>query len=94
MGEQSELLWILSKKMWEWKAANKVHNFGINPFPHVTVVHCAYILGYADTTDMVNNWTPRSSQLIKQMLGKHGLTIYKALLAKANDREEQKHGEK
>lgn len=90
--ERAELLWSLRKKMWRWRVIGK--EIGFHATPNLPVDHCTYILGYENVTDMYNNWTPRSSQLIKQMLSEHGLIIYKALLAKANDREEQKYGKK
>lgn len=89
----NEELWELSSHMWKWKAAGKVNNYGINPFPYMSIAHIAFILGYENSADMYNKWTPKSSTLVKQMMGDHGLTIYKALLAQAIDREEQKHAD-
>lgn len=84
-------IYELNVCMWMWKAEGLINNYGINQWPHQSNAHIAHILGYENATDMLNNWKPRSSQLCAAMQGEHGLTVYKALLAKANYKEEQKH---
>lgn len=83
----------LHQQWWRWVAEDKCQNDLINPHPHYSLRHLAFILGFDNSDDMNNHANEDTLRTISQMCGPNGYAVYKILLARAIEREENKHAE-
>lgn len=61
----------------------KMQSWGIHP--HHTYIELARLLGYPDKDSMLESFNDEDASKCNALLGPHGYTIYKAMLARSSN---------